>query len=403
MESGDLRLLLGVAEGVDVPTLAEALGVSETTVRRGLRRMSGPGGAGWLRHSDAGGYEVTDRGQDAMGPAKQAVTALDRVAASLGIDKVSLAHVELVTAVVAAGSIGKAARRLGLPQSSVSAKVSRVEERWGTTLFIRNPAGVLRTAALAELLPLLSPLEKAMARLRNRADGVPDAPPASSGLELAVELTFAVLLESLAADGLEVRTHAIDIPHRKWTRAMCQADICLYLDLPMARLPVPPDHETAVAFADPVFAVLPAELAAGRSVVGLGELADQDWLTGPIGGRNHSSVAGLCRSVGFEPRVKFTSNHNKSAKQILGTGSAVALTSASLIPRHPVLSAVRLAEDFEVRLTVGWRRGSAATGVAHRIVRRMRDAQVRHLAATHPELLADMRADPDRWPHLVGV
>lgn len=404
VEREDLRLLLGLADGVDVPTLAEDLGVSETTVRRRLRRMSGPGGTGgWLRHCEAGGYEVTDRGQDAMGPAKQAATALDRVAASLGIDKVSLAHVELVMAVVAAGSIGKAARRLGLPQSSVSAKVSRIEERWGTTLFVRNPTGVLHTAALAELLPLLTPLEKARARLRNRADGVPDAPTASSGLELAVELTFSVLLESLAEDGLDVRTHAIDIPHRKWTRAMCEADICVYLDLPMARLPVPPDHETAVAFADPVFAVLPAELAAGRSVVGLGELADQDWLTGAVGGRNHSSVAGLCRSVGFEPRVKFTANHNKSARQILETGSAVALTSASLRPGQPDLSAVRLAEDFEVRLTVGWRRGSAATGVAHRIVRWMRDAHVRHLAATHPELLAEMRADPDRWPHLVDV
>lgn len=383
-----------------MPALAQALGVGETTVRRRLRRLAGPGATGWLRPSEAGGYEVTDRGQDAVGPARQAVTSLDHVAARLGVDKVSLTHVELVMAVVAAGSIGKAARRLRLPQSSVSAKVSRVEERWGTTLFVRNPTGVLHTAALAGLLPLLTPVEQAMARLRQRPGSAPDAPSPAPGLELAVELTFRGLIEALVADGLDVSQHAVFIPHRKWTQAMCQADICVYVDLPMARLPVPPDRETAVAFADPVYAVLPPELAAGRSVVALAELADQDWLTGTVGGRNHSSVQALCRSAGFEPRIRFTSDHTKGARQVLDTGLAVALTSASYVPGHPHLTAVRLAEDFEVRTTVGWRRGGPVTDVAHRIVHWLRGVQVRRLADINPELLAEMRADPGRWPHV---
>lgn len=402
MESGDLRLLLGVADGVDVPTLAGTLRVGETTVRRRLRRLAGAGGPGWLRPSEAGGYEVTDRGQDALGPAKQAVTSLDHIAASLGVDKVSLSHVELVMAVVTAGSIGKAARRLRLPQSSVSAKVSRVEERWRTTLFVRNPSGVLRTAALADLLPQLALLQQTVTRLRNRPGVVSGAPATSPGLELAVEFGFTGLLEALAADGLDVRQHIVEIPGRAWTGAMCQADICLYLDLPMARLPVPADYETTVAFIDPAYAVLPAGLAAGRSTVSLGELADQDWLTGAIGSRNHSSVLALCRSAGFEPRVKFTSTHSASGRRLLDAGAAVALTSAAFVP-DPALPAVRLAEDLKVRVTVGWRRGGTVTDVAQRIVHWLRGAHVRRLAAIRPQLLAEMRADPGRWPHLIDV
>ncbi|MFC5291211.1 LysR family transcriptional regulator [Actinokineospora guangxiensis] len=402
MESRDLRLLLGVAEGIGTRALSEALGSSEVTVRRRLRRMVGPTGPGWLRHSESGGYEVADLGQDAVGLAKQAVTSLDHIAASLGVDEVLLSHVELVMAVVAAGSIGGAARGLRLPQSSVSAKVSRVEERWRTTLFVRDQTGVRPTAALADLLPRIALVEQAATRLRGRPDRPRCAPPSPHGLEMAIEVGFSGLLEALVADGLDVSQHVIEIPGREWTPTMRQADICLYLDLPMASLPVPAGHETAIAFCDPLYAVVPARVAAGRRRIGLGELAGQDWLTGAIGGRNHSSVVALCRSAGFDPRVKYTSTHSRSARHVLNAEVAVALTSAAFVP-GTTAPTVRLAEDFEVRVTVGWRRGGTLADVAHRIVGWLRLAHSRRLAASRPELLAEMRADPDRWPHLTGT
>jgi DNA-binding transcriptional LysR family regulator len=402
LESRDLRLLLGVADGVGARALAEILDVSEVTVRRRLRRLAGPPGPGWLRASEAGGYEVSDRGQDAVGLAKQAVTSLDLVAASLGVEEVSLAHVELVMAVVAVGSIGGAARRLALPQSSVSAKVSRVEQRWRTELFVRDQTGVRPTAALDDLVPWMASVERATTRLRGLPDGSRDAQTSPGGLQMAVEIGFSGLLEALAADGLDVGQHVIEIPDREWTRTMLRADLCLYLDLPMARLPVPAAYETTVAFRDPLYAVVPARLAEGRRTIGLGELAAQDWLTGAIGGRNHSSVVALCRSAGFDPRVKYTSTHSRSARHFLDAGAAVALSSASFVP-GTTARAVRLAEDFEVRVTVGWRRGNLLAGVAQRIVHWLRTVHARRLAANRPDLLAEMRAAPDRWPHLVGA
>ncbi|MFC4150034.1 LysR family transcriptional regulator [Micromonospora mangrovi] len=393
MDARDLRLLLGVADGADVGDLAARSGVSESQVRRRLSQLVGVNEAGWLCRTGRG-YRLSERGQAGLHAVGRAVTACDTIAGLIGVDSVSVRHAQVVDVVAATGSIGGAARQLGLPQPSVSALVARIERRWRAALFDRTQDGVRPTPLLVELLPHLRVLATVVSPVIGRGDQ--PAPPGT--LQLASEFGFSGLVDALRDDALvDVRQHIVDIPGPGWASAMLAADICVYADLPLVSLAVPAGWDSTVAFEDPAYVLLPRDVGHGRATISLRELADLDWLTGPAGTRNHQSVVSLCRAAGFEPRIRFTALNGPSGRRILEDGGAVALTSATMIPAG-AMHTVRLAEDVRIRMTVSWRHGSTATATAGWLVRWLHDGQVRRLAECRPELLTEMRADPTGWP-----
>ncbi|MGN9766836.1 LysR family transcriptional regulator [Micromonospora sp. SD12] len=395
MDTIDLRLLLGVADGLDCPVLAARLGLSETAVRKRLRRLAGSAGVSCLQRTGTE-YHLTGQGQAALGSVSQATAAAETIAALIGVDVVARRHVRLVTSVAAAGSISGAARHLGLPQPAVSAQLTRIERRWGT-LFDRTPRGVSASPLLVQLLPHLQRLEKEMSRLAGTtmADDTTSVP---GGLTVASEFGFTGLVDALRDGGLaNVRQHVVTIPGPNWAPAMLAADICVYADLPLAGLATPAGWDTTVAFEDPAYVLLPRDAGAGRTTIALRELAEHDWLTGPAGTRNQRSVLAVCRAAGFVPRIRFTALNGPSGRHILKDGAAVALTSATLVPPGE-LHTVRLAEDLRVALTVAWRRGGPAAPTAAWLARWLRDRHIGQLAERRPDLLAVLRADPSRWP-----
>lgn len=363
--------------------------------------MTGPEETAWLRQVGRS-YRPTERGRAVLGPVRQAVAVSRDIARLIGVESLSVRHVQVVTTVAATGSIGGAAARLGIPQPSLSAQLTRIESRWQVTLFARTRSGVEPSPQLLEVLPHLCLLERTLSCLV--APTTPEDLPAAPGnLRLASEFGFHGLVDALREEALvEVQQDIVDIPGPDWAPAMLAADVCLYADLPFVSLAVPPGRDRAVAFEDPAHVLMPLDAGTGRTRVSLRELADHDWITGPSGSRNHQSVLLLCRSMGFEPRIRFTAPNGPSGRRILEDGGAVALTSATLVPSG-ALRAVRLAEDVSVKMTVGWRRGSTATATAQWIVRWLREGQLRRLAELRPDLLAEMRADPVRWPAFAGA
>lgn len=375
--------------------LAATLGVSETAIRKRLQRLTRQSGPGWL-HQQLNGYRPTPKGLAMLGPACRVLAAAETVARQLGVDRVSLRHVELVTTVAETESISGAARHLGMPQPAVSAQLTRIERRWGSVLFDRASAGVSPRPALLAVLPDLRRLVQMAADLREA--GNTGAAPIPSGMRIVGEFGFTGLLEALRAEGFtDVQQHIAEVPGPGWTQGMSTADVCYYADLPFVALTVPPEHETTVAFEDPAYVIIHAGLFPDRTVVGLSELAGHDWITGPVGSRNHRSVLALCLAAGFEPRIRFTATNGQTTGRIIESEEAVALTGATLVPGHG-LRTVRLAEDLRVRMTVGWRHGGTAAGMARSIARWLRDAQVTRLAQLRPDLLAEMRTDHERWP-----
>lgn len=391
VDSVDLRLLLGVADGAACRVLARRLGMSETAVRRRLRRLAAAG-SGVLVRQQAAEFHLTERGNGALGAVGRAAAAAALITAGLGVDVVSLRHARVVTVVAGTGSISRAARYLDLPQPSVSALVARIERRWGVTLFTRTPSGVRPTAELVALLPQLRLLDVTS----GAGDDLPPPPPCD--LVLATETGFPGLLQAIRQVGLDnVRQHVVDIPGPGWTVEMLAADVCVYVDLPLAGITVPAGWETVVAYEDPAYVVMPHAAGHDRAVVSLRELAGYDWLVGQAGTRNHRSVLTLCRAAGFEPRIRFHVLNGPSGGRILEANLVVALTGATMVPRG-VAHTVRLAEKAGLRMVVGWRRGDAASGVATWLVRWLRDFHLRRLVERRPELLAEVRADPFHRP-----
>lgn len=75
-----------------------------------------------------------------------------------------VAHLKALRAVATAGSISGAARELGIPQQTVSARIARCEKLLGLRLFLRTPTGVHPTergeAVIAAATPLLEAAER---------------------------------------------------------------------------------------------------------------------------------------------------------------------------------------------------------------------------------------------------
>jgi DNA-binding transcriptional LysR family regulator len=87
------------------------------------------------------------------------------------MQNVLLGELDLVAAVVATGSFGRAGERLALTQSGVSRAVSRLEQRVGVRLFDRNARAVTLTDEGRRFYDRVAPLADALADALNDVAG----------------------------------------------------------------------------------------------------------------------------------------------------------------------------------------------------------------------------------------
>lgn len=83
---------------------------------------------------------------------------------------ISLRELEVLQALVAAGSAIAAARRLEISQSAVSRRLAQLEERLGSKLFLRTNGRLVPTVEALSLSEQLTPVLDTLARLVQRAD-----------------------------------------------------------------------------------------------------------------------------------------------------------------------------------------------------------------------------------------
>lgn len=80
--------------------------------------------------------------------------------------------VQLFLALCRARSIGDAARALAVDTSTVSRRLTQLEDSVGTTLFERSRAGIAAMEAAESLLPIAEEIEHAMARFAGHVDAL---------------------------------------------------------------------------------------------------------------------------------------------------------------------------------------------------------------------------------------
>lgn len=111
--------------------------------------------------------------------------------------------------VVAAGNFVKAAERLFVTQSTVSARIQSLEQQLGATLFVRNKAGTTLTPAGRQFQKHATSLMRTVERARQDV-GVPKGFRASLTIGGRIGIWEALLLETLPA----IRSAAPDVAVR---------------------------------------------------------------------------------------------------------------------------------------------------------------------------------------------
>lgn len=230
--------------------------------------------------------------------------------------------------------VTRAAHELGVPQSTLSRAVVRLEQDLGVTLFARKGRTVALTTAGRTFL---ASAEGALAEIARAAESVQqDADPTAG----KVAFGFLHTLGSETVPGL-IRAFRADHPRIRFSlvqnygEAMLERlragelDLCLTSPLPDApdlvarrldeqrlRLVVPDDHRLA-----------------GRKRIRLAEAAEETFVTLEPGYGLRRITDDLCAEAGFTPKVAFEGEEAETLRGLVAAGLGVALLPPPAVAR----------------------------------------------------------------------
>lgn len=243
---------------------------------------------------------------------------------------------------------GRAAQRLHLAQSPLSQTIRKLEREIGTPLFDRNTRSVSLTAAGQALLPhayrVIEELELAR-----------QATHASVGTVYgSLTIGFSGALNHLTLPPLTrvVRQRYPEVGLKLIGRVMTQEGVEQvergHLDISFVALPLGPTSlESRLVGREPFGVALPADhRLAGEEVIDLSDLADDGFITTPIGSGSglQGSAMRACIAAGFQPRVVQEITDPYMILTLVSAGVGVALMAsgmASIMPNGSVFVPLR--------------------------------------------------------------
>lgn len=248
-------------------------------------------------------------------------------------------RLEILRAVLAAGSINRAARNLSYSPATISQHMAALARETGLVLFERQGRGIVPTDAARDLadqaqvlLADLQRLERAVADLRG-----------GEGQHLAIACFASAAEQWMPALVLAVRrlqpnlTVEISLNEPVDGRGRRRPDLDIRTepaDGAGVRLDGYRRHELVV---EELVAVLPAaHPLAGGAGVSLADLADQPWVDhdiydSPIG----RIVRGACSAAGFTPRYAARLDDHRAALRLVAAGVGVTVLPRLAVPDLP--------------------------------------------------------------------
>ena len=221
-----------------------------------------------------------------------------------------VSRLRLLREVALRGSIAAASREVGLTPSAVSQQLAVLEREAGTSLLDRTPRGVRLTGAGHALVDraagILELLEAARADL-DRLSG-----ELAGQVRVGTVASAAAALVSRASTRLADQHPEIDLTVTVAEPAS-SIDALVAGDLDIAVVDVydgvpvaVPEYLVATELCtEPLVLVGPAGSFPGRTSVALSELADQAWVMPPASAACGQAVRSACRTIGFEPGVRW--------------------------------------------------------------------------------------------------
>jgi DNA-binding transcriptional LysR family regulator len=286
--------------------------------------------------------------------------------------RLEIRHVRVLLAVAEEGSLVRAARRLGIPQPSLSTQLRRIERAVDAELFHRSSRGAALTDAGRELLPHLQAVDEHMKRVESGAAGT----GAASVVPIRVGVECRALLDVLVSGrgGHAERPWQLGLSGPPATEAALLDggfDMVQTTATPAAQLPHP--FRTAPALTETIGVLVPpGDELTSRPYVRLADLADREWVSSLPGTAWHEELIRVAAAGGFRPRVCAVATSEAAVADMAVRAGALALGTMSSAARGP-LRLRRLDQRFTRRMVVAWNSVTVSDHVVAGFLTRIRD------------------------------
>ncbi|GAA2435429.1 LysR family transcriptional regulator [Streptomyces macrosporus] len=264
-------------------------------------------------------------------------------------------HLRVLCAIADAGSLRKAALRLGMSQPSLTTQLRRIENAIGGRLFTRERTGSRPTALGQSVLCRARPIVADMAALVSEARSAA-ALAGEARLRVGSTASRAVAgwVRRLRArhPGTDVTLH-IDVSSNSLLQAVADGlvDVAFVHELEGFPLRFPPGLERHVLVArEPQFVALPASHPqAGRRVVDLADLAGDQWIVDFTADDEWVATRRVLEAAGLDPRMIHVPDNTTAAALIAG-GEAVSVCQPISQPRQGMVIRQLRGDPLTVRL-----------------------------------------------------
>jgi DNA-binding transcriptional LysR family regulator len=290
-----------------------------------------------------------------------------------------LRQLRSLVAVAEEGQFTRAAERLGIAQSSLSAQIRVLEQELGVALFHRTTRRVRVTSAgealIAVARSVLADLEDAKAEIQRQrgllggqvAIGVTQTPGPVNVVSLLANfhhqhptIEFSVREELSVNLADDLREDRIDIA----ILTITEPDDCVGLEV--RRLAV-----------ERLVAVLPLDHGLARDEqIGIDQLRGESFVLSPPGATIRTAVLSAARAAGFEPHVAFESREVSRIRAIVSAGLGVAVLprSDSTSPGPQVAFVELVGEEFNHALSLCWRANRRHSPAARALLEHARES-----------------------------
>jgi DNA-binding transcriptional LysR family regulator len=292
------------------------------------------------------------------------------IAFSDNLPSVELRQLATFVAVAEEGSFTRAADRLHVVQSAVSAGVRKLEKELGARLFDRSTHSVKLTDAGAALLP---EARATLAAAQAARDAVDEARGGLRGTVVlgtmqAQGMRAINLVGVLAAFRAEHPGVEVAIRHAGGSREMAREVVDSRLDLAFVALPgaAPPGLKLIPLASEPIMLALPAgHPLAGRADVELASLRDETLVDLPAGWGIRTAVDRSFAAAGVTRSIAFEVNDTATMLDFIRNGLAIGMLPRSLVETGDEISFVPIRDhppQFQTAIAIpANRRLSAAT------------------------------------------
>ena len=284
-----------------------------------------------------------------------------------------LRQLEYLVAVVDEGGFTRAAERVHISQSGVSAQVRRLERELGLPLLDRSGRVVTATAAGEAVLPFARSALAAVAGARAAVDELAGLLRGQVTVGMVTGCTMPDFTAALADFHRAHPEVGVSLVERS-SSELVQAARSGRLDLVVAGVHGPPSEglqRLVLVDEQLVLAVPPGSVLAGRAEVDIEELADETLVGLPPGAGVRAAFDAGC--AGHPVRIALEASSPAVVADLAAQGLGIAVLSASMVAGHPGLRAVPLAGPWPTaRLEVLWRDDGTASPAARALAAVMR-------------------------------